>query len=97
MEAREGSPEEAELEVLAILVEHYDREAFPLEAPSPELAPSIARGQAPVSYMASERKLRRLGRGGRAQPRVVPMRWVAALIVGLVVLALGAVVALFVK
>ena len=35
MEARGGSPEEAELEVLAILVERYEREGFPTEAPSP--------------------------------------------------------------
>lgn len=35
MEAAEGSPEAAELEVLAILVERYERDAFPIEAPSP--------------------------------------------------------------
>jgi len=35
MEAAEGSPEATELEVLAILVERYEREAFPIETPSP--------------------------------------------------------------
>lgn len=35
MEAEEGTPEVAELEVLAILVEKYENEAFPIEAPSP--------------------------------------------------------------
>ena len=35
MDAGEGTPEAAELEVLAILVERYEREAFPIEAPSP--------------------------------------------------------------
>lgn len=35
MDARAGSPEAAELEVLAILVEHYEREAFPIDPPSP--------------------------------------------------------------
>lgn len=35
MEARPGSPAAAELEVLAILVERYEREAFPIDPPSP--------------------------------------------------------------
>jgi HTH-type transcriptional regulator / antitoxin HigA len=35
MEAEKGSLEAAELEVLAILVERYEREAFPIEPPSP--------------------------------------------------------------
>ena len=35
MDAGEASPEAAELEVLAILVERYEREAFPIELPSP--------------------------------------------------------------
>jgi len=35
MAAEEASPEAAELRVLAILVERYEREAFPIEAPSP--------------------------------------------------------------
>jgi HTH-type transcriptional regulator/antitoxin HigA len=35
MDAEENSSETAELEVLAILVEQYERETFPVEAPSP--------------------------------------------------------------
>jgi len=35
MEAEEGTPEAAELEVLAILAEKYETQAFPVEAPSP--------------------------------------------------------------
>ena len=35
MEAPAGSPAAAELEVLAILVERYEREAFPIATPSP--------------------------------------------------------------
>jgi HTH-type transcriptional regulator/antitoxin HigA len=35
MDAAEGTPEAAELEVLAILVERYEREAFPIAPPSP--------------------------------------------------------------
>jgi HTH-type transcriptional regulator / antitoxin HigA len=35
MDADENTPEAAELEVLAILVDRYEREAFPIEAPSP--------------------------------------------------------------
>ncbi len=35
MEARAGSPAAAELEVLAILVERYERQAFPIDPPSP--------------------------------------------------------------
>ncbi|MEI9984500.1 MAG: transcriptional regulator [Aliidongia sp.] len=35
MDAVEDTPEIAELEVLAILVERYERDAFPIEAPSP--------------------------------------------------------------
>jgi HTH-type transcriptional regulator / antitoxin HigA len=35
MDAEAGSPEATELEVLAILVERYERGAFPIEAPSP--------------------------------------------------------------
>jgi HTH-type transcriptional regulator / antitoxin HigA len=35
MDAIEGTPEADELEVLAILVERYERHAFPIEAPSP--------------------------------------------------------------
>ena len=35
MDADEGSEEIAELEVLAILVERYEREAFPIAPPSP--------------------------------------------------------------
>jgi len=35
MDAAEGTEEIAELEVLAILVERYEREAFPIDAPSP--------------------------------------------------------------
>jgi HTH-type transcriptional regulator / antitoxin HigA len=35
MDAIEGTPEADELEVLAILVERYERHAFPIKAPSP--------------------------------------------------------------
>ena len=35
MAAEAGSPEAAELEVLAILVERYERSAFPIAPPSP--------------------------------------------------------------
>jgi len=35
MEAEEGTPEAAELEVLAILVENYETQAFPMEVPTP--------------------------------------------------------------
>lgn len=35
MNAEEGTPEAAELEVLAILVDRYETDAFPIEAPSP--------------------------------------------------------------
>jgi HTH-type transcriptional regulator/antitoxin HigA len=35
MEAEDGSSEAAELQLLAILVERYEREAFPIDAPSP--------------------------------------------------------------
>jgi HTH-type transcriptional regulator/antitoxin HigA len=35
MDAAEGTPEAAELEALAILVDHYERAAFPIDAPSP--------------------------------------------------------------
>jgi HTH-type transcriptional regulator / antitoxin HigA len=35
MDARAGSREAAELEVLAILVERYEREVFPIDPPSP--------------------------------------------------------------
>lgn len=35
MQADEGSPEAGELQVLAILVERYERDAFPIDAPSP--------------------------------------------------------------
>src|SRR5665213_2001205 len=35
MNARAGTSEAAELEVLAILVERYEREAFPIDPPSP--------------------------------------------------------------
>jgi HTH-type transcriptional regulator/antitoxin HigA len=35
MTAEEGSPQAAELQVLAILVERYERDAFPIEPPSP--------------------------------------------------------------
>src|ERR1700738_839196 len=35
MDAGGGSPEAAELEVLAILVDRYERDTFPIEAPSP--------------------------------------------------------------
>ena len=35
MNARAGTPEAAELEVLAILVERYERHAFPIDPPSP--------------------------------------------------------------
>ncbi|MFC7332518.1 helix-turn-helix domain-containing protein [Rhodocista pekingensis] len=34
MDAEEGTPEVAELEVLSILVEQYEREAFPIDPPS---------------------------------------------------------------
>jgi HTH-type transcriptional regulator / antitoxin HigA len=34
MNAGKGSPEVAELEVLAVLVERYEREAFPIDAPA---------------------------------------------------------------
>src|SRR3546814_7425651 len=34
MDAQEGTPEVAELEVLAILVERYEQEAFPIDPPS---------------------------------------------------------------
>jgi HTH-type transcriptional regulator / antitoxin HigA len=33
MDARAGSPEAAELEVLAILVERYERHEFPIDPP----------------------------------------------------------------
>jgi HTH-type transcriptional regulator/antitoxin HigA len=35
MDAEDGSLEAAELQLLAILVERYEREAFPIDAPSP--------------------------------------------------------------
>lgn len=35
MAAQEGSAEIGELQVLAILVERYERETFPIDAPSP--------------------------------------------------------------
>ncbi len=35
MNAKSGTPEAAELEVLAILVERYEQKMFPLDAPSP--------------------------------------------------------------
>jgi HTH-type transcriptional regulator/antitoxin HigA len=35
MDAKGGTPEAAEIEVLAILVEKYEREVFPLDPPSP--------------------------------------------------------------
>ena len=35
MDARAGSREGAKLEVLAILVERYERHAFPIDPPSP--------------------------------------------------------------
>ena len=35
MDARVRSPEAAELEVLSILVERYERRAFPIDPPSP--------------------------------------------------------------
>jgi HTH-type transcriptional regulator / antitoxin HigA len=35
MDATAGSPEAHELEVLAILIERYEREAFPINPPSP--------------------------------------------------------------
>lgn len=35
MEAEEGSSEATELELLAILVDRYEREAFPIDAASP--------------------------------------------------------------
>jgi HTH-type transcriptional regulator / antitoxin HigA len=35
MDAEEGTPEAAELQVLAILVERYERDAFPIDVPSP--------------------------------------------------------------
>jgi HTH-type transcriptional regulator/antitoxin HigA len=35
MEATDGSAEAVELEVLSILVERYEREAFPIDPPSP--------------------------------------------------------------
>jgi len=35
MQADEGSAEAGELQVLAILVERYERDAFPIEAPTP--------------------------------------------------------------
>jgi HTH-type transcriptional regulator / antitoxin HigA len=34
MDARAGSPEAAELEVLAILVERYERQVFPIDPPT---------------------------------------------------------------
>ncbi|ACJ00213.1 helix-turn-helix domain-containing protein [Rhodospirillum centenum] len=34
MDAAEGTPEVAELEVLSILVERYERDAFPIDPPS---------------------------------------------------------------
>ena len=34
MKAEEGSPEIAELQVLAILVERYERDAFPIDPPT---------------------------------------------------------------
>jgi HTH-type transcriptional regulator/antitoxin HigA len=34
MDAGEGAPEAAELEVLAVLVEQYEREAFPIDPPT---------------------------------------------------------------
>jgi HTH-type transcriptional regulator/antitoxin HigA len=34
MDSEEGTPEVAELEVLAILVERYERDAFPIDPPS---------------------------------------------------------------
>lgn len=34
MDAEEGTPEVAELEVLAILVERYEQDAFPIDPPS---------------------------------------------------------------
>ena len=35
MDAAEGTPEAAELEVLAVLVARYERETFPIDPPSP--------------------------------------------------------------
>ncbi len=35
MDARPGTPAAAEIEVLAILVEKYEREMFPIDPPSP--------------------------------------------------------------
>jgi HTH-type transcriptional regulator/antitoxin HigA len=35
MDARAGTPEAAELEVLAILVERYEAQAFPIRLPTP--------------------------------------------------------------
>jgi HTH-type transcriptional regulator/antitoxin HigA len=35
MDAKPGSPQEAELELWSILVEKYDEEHFPIEAPDP--------------------------------------------------------------
>lgn len=35
MDAEAGTPAVAELEALAILVEHYERTAFPIDPPSP--------------------------------------------------------------
>src|SRR5258708_22722594 len=35
MDAKSGTPKAAELEVLAILVERYEAEAFPIDPPSP--------------------------------------------------------------
>jgi hypothetical protein len=34
MDAHAGSPEAAELQALAILVERYERQAFPIDPPS---------------------------------------------------------------
>jgi HTH-type transcriptional regulator/antitoxin HigA len=35
MDAEEGTPQAAELEVLAVLVEKYEADAFPIDLPSP--------------------------------------------------------------
>jgi HTH-type transcriptional regulator / antitoxin HigA len=35
MDARKGTPESDELKILALLIEEYEREHFPIEAPDP--------------------------------------------------------------
>ena len=45
MDAAESSLEEAELEALALAVEAYEAEHYPIEAPTPEAAAEFRREQ----------------------------------------------------